>query len=534
MKSYPGSSGGRHASKSLTLGIAASLLSIGVTIGAFFTAPENAGGVEIWNGHRTVLVDTGIPEAEVLSALSAAGFTRVISESTQPVLVTDWAELVSMTLASARLRLVGTDPRRDSYIAALGQWFKASVDGKPCRVYYLPHGGRVNPEKGLRAALSPFQGRFFLPDGTSVIRGTGTSRHLVFSISCLVLLFSCFHGVMKRRLKTGMAMTRTLLRFFFRVARVTPWICLAAAGVPASPIALLFGLALIDMAGKLDLPFEELLRSRSPRSALDSLRRQKYSSPILLFTALLSLAFSPKASVSALLAFLGSVLAAAATLAFSIPRHPAGRFAFVPKPIKPTGIEFSPPSSVLAGLACAVIALWAVSALGFSATDRALGGTTLLPRPVRTAGSVKPNSSEARSRIAESLDDRLPDLADWLAHIAVQEALPLERVGAERVNAFESVSISRPGGDEDNMIVFDDAWARNAYRKIPGDSIEGMLAAQGMAVRAVRSGSSGNERPLAPIQVLRYILLLIPPLCGIAAGYRVSRGSTASGTRQEA
>jgi len=146
---------------------------------------------------------------------------------------------------------------------------------------------------------------------------------------------------------------------------------------------------------------------------------------------------------------------------------------------------------------------------------------------------MKPYAAEARSRIAEGPRDRLPDLADWLAHIAEQEALPLERIGARRIDAFESVSISRPGGDVD-MLVFDDAWARDAYRKISADSIEGMLAAQGRAVRAAIGIAAGIERPLAPIRLLRYILLLVPPLCGIAAGCWVSRISTASGTRQEA
>jgi hypothetical protein len=127
-------------------------------------------------------------------------------------------------------------------------------------------------------------------------------------------------------------------------------------------------------------------------------------------------------------------------------------------------------------------------------------------------------------------------LGSWLEHRALQEALPYERVGSPRADPFGPVSFSRPGG-EAVPLRFDEDWARAAYRSIPQASVEGMLLAQGGPVVAFAlSGPSGTGkgRPLAPIEVLRYIFLLIPPLGRIAAGLRAQRGSRAGETRQEA
>ena len=82
--------------------------------------------------------------------------------------------------------------------------------------------------------------------------------------------------------------------------------------------------------------------------------------------------------------------------------------------------------------------------------------------------------------------------------------------------------IARPGGDS-AVLRFDDEWAREAYKRIDPASVEGMLA-----------GRAGSRRPLAPIEVLRYIVLLVPTLGGIAAGVSASRSSTRGETRQEA
>jgi hypothetical protein len=117
--------------------------------------------------------------------------------------------------------------------------------------------------------------------------------------------------------------------------------------------------------------------------------------------------------------------------------------------------------------------------------------------------------------------------------MATQEAFPLERVGVARDDPFASVTVSRTGGAADS-IRFDDEWARSAYKSIPAASVEGMLAAQGVAIVAEPRNGSGSSRPLAPIDALLYIFLLIPPLGRIVASLPVSRGLSSSGTRQEA
>lgn len=84
----------------------------------------------IWRGYRVILVDRSVPEAEVLAALEAKGIGPTVSESTQPVLVSDFSSLVRLGLAEAKARLLPGDPRLDAYILGLSAWFRASEGGR--------------------------------------------------------------------------------------------------------------------------------------------------------------------------------------------------------------------------------------------------------------------------------------------------------------------------------------------------------------------------------------------------------------------
>lgn len=542
-RALPGHRAERAGTRALALGLLAATLSV---LSALI-APKAEQAASAWRGYRSLLVEAAVPEKDLLAALTAGGFRNVISESTEPVLVSDWAELESTTLGSARHRLVGADPRRDAYLRALPGWFEAFAGGKPYRVCYIPAPGPFFPDAALRSALEPFEGRYLLPDESEGAKPSSTSRLVDFELAAAILLAAaCLGAFLRPRLPalaavgapTVAPLSVALPRLALRLALLAPWLCLAAAARPSSAVAALFGLALVDLARRLDLPVEEFRRTLSLRSALDSLARQAPPPLFLATGALTSLVLAPSAAPAAGLALLGSLAAAAAlSLAPHGRRGEAARPRFIHKPIaaprrgRPRLLEPSP--AWLAGLSCAVALLWAAGALVQvpGAESEAPGGA-VFPRPVPIGGNPRPGPEEARARIKELGEGRLPDLADWLAHVASQEALPLERVDSKRADPFEPVSISRPEGDE-AMLRFDEAWARAAYRRISPASVEGMLLAQGGPVAARPGPGDGKGRPLAPIEALRYIVLLVPSLGGIAAGLSASRGSSGSGTRQE-
>jgi len=300
--------------------------------------------------------------------------------------------------------------------------------------------------------------------------------------------------------------------------------------MPTAATASLWGLALIDLAAWFDLPLTEFARSGSLSSAFDTSRRQAPPSPWLLGQAALSLVFVPLTCASACLA-LASSFSALASCALTSTDLSRSHQRFVYRPISHAPRAYNAPSRWIAASAIAVVALWVATGLARGGVERRTDGQAVFPAPVPMTGSPRPYPKEAGSVRATA--GAIPSLADWLAHRAFQEALPLERVGTFREDPFAPVSISRPEGTAESLR-FDDTWARAAYRSIPAASVEGMLAAQGKAVVAEPRGGGGSGRPLAPIDALLYIFLLIPPLGRIATGVATSRGPSSREARQEA
>lgn len=510
--------------------LATTLLVAGVALLALRVAPRKADNEGIWKGYRVLLVDAALPETDVLSALAAGGFKTVVSESTEPLCVSNWVEVETTTLGEARARLVPDDPRRDPYIESLAAWFEAKVDGRPYRVFYIPSSSALFPSRRLRAALATYVGQYYLPDSGNDGRASGTGWFPSFVLAALLLVLASAWGAGKWRARAG---AHCLERFALRLAVSAPWIVAARAGLPLSAIAALWGLAIIDAARCLDLPFEEYRITGSLNSAFDSLKRQARPPFALALSAILAIVLSPETLASVALSFLGSSLALIAYVLLSVEFiRPNQRTRFVPKPIASIrGNSARVTSCWMALFACGAVAIWLTAYIPSRGID---GGSSIessvYPSPVPLEGSAKPSSSELRSRLAKPQGDLLPNLGDWLEHIAFQEALPLERLGSTRSDPFASVTILSPGGKVATLD-FDDTWARSTYRSIPPVSIEDMLAHQGRAVGAAPRGGKG--RPLAPIDALRYIVLLIPALGRIAARLLASRGSSTNETRQE-
>ena len=161
-----------------------------------------------------------------------------------------------------------------------------------------------------------------------------------------------------------------------------------------------------------------------------------------------------------------------------------------------------------------------------------------LPSPGR--GSLRPLLVEAREDASFEKGDALPGLASYLEHRAFQEALPYLRVGEARPDPFARVRMPLPSddgaGDPGSQgVEFDDDWARAAYKAVPSLSIEGMLLLQGRAIAGREASVEGRiGRPLASIDVLLYIFLLIPLLGRILVGVPFARDVASGELRQEA
>jgi hypothetical protein len=492
-----------------------------------------------WRGFRVLLVDATIPEADVLSRLAGEGVTRVISESTEPVLVSDWSKLQPTSLAAARRDLAPGDPRLDSYLDRLGLWFAARAGSTDCRVYYVVDG--VSEER-ISKALRPYGGAFRLPDES---RERPAWNGFFFLLASLLILtaavVSPLVGKTEQSLLAGLRRRRIGLKLdqlALRLSLAIPWIALACGGLGSAAIATFWALACIEAADSLDIPLEEFRLSGSLAS-LKSVRAPARPAIALSLCAILALALSPRSIASVALACFGSGLALAGYALASSKMFGGKRF--VPLPIG----RYAPrrkggAARRLRGiLACAMTLAWGLCDLAVPRRLAPIEAGLEYPRPQATRGSARPSVAEARSRCGAESDRLLPGIASFLEHKAMQESMPYLRFGEARPDPFEAIALPMPAGKAQTLS-FDDAWARKSYAALTPLCIESMLLAQGGASVGVRSaerveiGATGGGRPLAPIRYLLYILLMFPLLARLSGGLSPYRESPSSEIRQEA
>jgi hypothetical protein len=521
------------------------LAALGLGLLALAAVPVESGATP-WIGYRSVLVEASVPEAELLASLSAAGVRDLLSESTEPVLISGWAGLETRTLADARSILVAGDPRLDDYLKRLSLWFRARVRGVDYRAYYVAASPSFDAGARLIRGLAPFKGRYEVP-ASSAGGSPGGGNGLSFAGALLLILAGCAAGPLIGKSSSsirGLVSRRqgklAADRMAFRLSIALPWAALAGGGLPAAAIAALWALAAVEAADRLDLPLDEFRRNPRWKNLLRSLMPQGLPPLALLAVAILSLAAAPRLLPSAGLAIIGS-LAGLAGYALLTARIPTSR-RFLPVPIGGLGSR-SPrgpggAGKARAGIACAALIAWGLCRL-LSPSSGTQGADIAFPSPVPARGSARPLLAEALQRSASEAGDILPGLASYLEHRAYQEALPYIRVGEGRPDPFAPARLPMPPGsaaaETAAGVAFDDDWARSAYRSVPALSIEGMLLSQGKAVAGkFRPGVGRSLRPLAPIGVLLYILLLVPLFGRILAGLPLRRETASGELRQEA
>jgi len=536
------------ARKRAAAGVFFILAALGLGVLALKTVPTEGSGSQ-WSGYRTLLVDASIPETKLLASLSAAGIQDVLSESTEPILVTDWAGLETTTLSSAKARLVPGDPRLDVYLLRLALWFQARVNGVAYRVYYIKESFPFDLGAQLERGLEVFKGNYVLTDSSSEV-DSSAGNWIFLSCAAILILMTCAASPLIgkssssiRSLFSRRPGSLALDRIAFRISLVLPWGALTGGGLYGAALATLWSFAIVELADGFDMPLDEFRRGRGMRDTIHSLALQgipPLALPIVAFAALMAF---PSMIPSAALALLGS-LAAAIGYAFLTEHRNAGR-RFFPIPIAGRRHRLHH-GATSAGKARATIVLasllvWGLCRILSPSVDSS-SSDVFSPYPIHVHGSLRPLLSEARQRAASESVDVLPGIASYLEHRAVQEALPYIRVGESRPDPFASARLPLPIENASATtaasaqgVEFNDDWARNAYRSIPSLSIEGMLLFQGGAtVGKVQSGSGGRGRPLAPIAVLLYILLLVPPIGRILVGVPCAREAVSGELRQEA
>jgi hypothetical protein len=522
---------------------------LGIGALAWGAARTERGGTR-WRGYRVLLVDASLPEAEVLAGLGGAGVKAAVSESTEPVLVSDWSGLETRTLAEAETSLVAGDPRLDGYMQRLPLWFRASVGGLPYRAIYVKSDSPFDSGAAIARGLERYRGRFVLPDLAGPAR-SGEVDSLFLACSLVFLLISCVALPLAGRAPApfrGLSLRRpgalALDRVAFRLSLILPWAALAGRGPSAAAIATLWGLAIADTADHLEIPLEEFRRGRGAGKLLESLALRGLPSPILPVIACLALIAAPALAPAAGIALLGSLVALPGYALASARLSLGGRF--IPLPIggrrRGLGRAASVSGRIRAALACASILVWGLFRVLAPSTAPVPSAGMAFPSPFAARGSLRPLISEARGETASESGDVLPGLASYLEHRAIQEALPFIRVGESRPDPFAEARLPMPseGPGEKKAgsrqgIAFTDDWARAAYREVPSLSIEGMLLSQGAATLGRDGPGEGRSgRPLAPILVLLYIFLLIPLSGRILAGVPFARDAASGELRQEA
>ena len=279
-----------------------------------------------WKGYRVILVDASLPEASILARLSSAGFDKVLSESTEPVLVSDWSGLKTISLAEAEKRMLPGDPRLDFYIQRLSQWFQAREGGLVCRVLYLKTGS--NTDAPVDQALAEFKGRYFLPGSGG--RSPSWIKAMTFAIAVVLMFGSCAATSLIRRgsstvgrLILEMPGTLALDRLAFRLTIALPWVLFASRGAFSSAIATLWCLACTEAGDSLELPLEEIRHGRGARKVFKSLSLQGWPPIVIFIVACVALLAFPSFLVPVAFSLLASLLSISGYALVTSSRDPA-------------------------------------------------------------------------------------------------------------------------------------------------------------------------------------------------------------------
>ncbi len=455
---------------------------------------EIAGHGQIWSGYYTLVVPDRYGEKPLLDRLGAAGFAEVVTEGRTTVRVTAFSHLEEVYLSGLEERLEAEDPRYDPYMRRLPGFFRAEGIHEGYRLFYLPaEHGVVRTALRLRRALGDEVEGWFLADFAGVHRWVAVSGLVVFSVLLTVLAKG-------RRLGTA--------------AICIPWILgsLSIGGVwPAYAASVSIGGFLL------------LASLREPKSLISVVGIGVVLLPSILLLQIS--AIPPRSGMAALGATLSVVI-----LSWSLSRRTRlgkDHRLFAPLRILPPF-----PEEEATRLRRLLPLLPGLLLLGGALALLPLGRDIRVPAPAPLSGSGTLMELWRVSR-----GDELPNLSDFLAHVAYQEGfsygaefafptaaapLTLVEIREEEGRLVEGTLIAADYGAE---------WVQETLDSVPTGSIERLLLQQATSTGVVNAPLSGLYSRSS--HLITYGVVLLVAYAPILIGVLILRlrGARARGSR---
>ncbi|MFW5769610.1 MAG: hypothetical protein ACOCYA_06105, partial [Spirochaetota bacterium] len=147
-----------------------------------------------WNGYTVLLVDSAVPEREVVSRLVSAGAGEVLSRSDVVLSYCEIPGLGEVSLSGLEVRFDEADPRYDPYMRSVGNYF-LSRDGKYSLYYCADTDLPLEVIVSEAFSGTSFEYRLFgRPEA-----GPDVVRFSRFGTSAVILFFGAFLGFLAKK-----------------------------------------------------------------------------------------------------------------------------------------------------------------------------------------------------------------------------------------------------------------------------------------------------------------------------------------------
>ena len=463
---------------------------------------------QIWAGYFTLAVPQRFSESEVLGRLEAQEIAEVVTETGTTVRVTAFSHVEEVPLGEIEERLEPGDPRYDPYIQRLPAFFRATGSRETYRLFFIPaESGIIGTVATLKRALEPEVRDWFLVDFAGVNRWVALGGMALIAL-VLVLMTK------GRRLDLALF--------------CLPWLLGSLSVGGAWPL----------VGGAVCLTgFVFLASIDDPRSV------GRFLGPAMLLAALL-VAFRSAAVPLGETALALAASALALTVRQLLRRRRAlGRDhrLFAPVHIVPT--EAAAEGKRLERV---LLLLPVMAALGVVLALLPGGRDIEVPAPAdRPADLVSADGEDSRypdlqglHRLwAETRGKELPNLSDFLAHVAYQEGFAY---GAEYdfPTPGEPLTLLEIREEEGRLVeatrvaaVYDNDWVERILTSVPQGSLEWLLVQQPNSTGVVRTPLNGLYSSTSHLIV--YFAVLLAAYSPIMIGVLILRlrGSRMRGGR---
>jgi hypothetical protein len=407
-------------------------------------------------------------------ALARAGYEDVLGPSTAYAAFTVFGggfERVPVSGLSERLDRL--DPRRDPYIENMDRFFSSSDsagDGWQV-VFPRPAGSIVAFMLKMSAQLGRYGESWVLADW-SAARGGLSLALAVLAATMLVLRLPPVHA------RIGFALG------------LLPWMAPVALG--GTTELLLFLLCAVTWARLYPQGIEIVEALLVRGEGLPRLPRVALLAPLPTVLALIGLAVGGVPFLSGVFPTLApalGLLAAGAALRLRL------SFTFH-RLFTPLRLVRPPVPRWVRRRHLAPVALLAILGPLLAASA---GSDLEAPAPVAVDGVEGIGFDDLRRLWHAGQEGDLPNLADYVAHVAYQSSIEYGRAYGFPEGEITTSSFSRSGADprivrtESVVLRFDEAWLEGVIGSIDPRSLEGMLLAQGRAVRVGARAIGGVE-----------------------------------------